>query len=245
MHRRHFLGAATGLVAGTAALASAGGSAGAAEDETGATARPGPGALPGPVDLALVMAIDGSASISGNTLAFQLRGHAGALRDPELVRAIRAGPAGAIAATVVVWSDPGRLTVLVPWTRIADPHDAVAAADAIDAAPRDVRAGATAIGSAVIQCLGLFAAVDGAPRRTIDLTSNGFANAGPEPEAGRAAAEAAGVTVNALTILNEFPWLEDYYRDRVISGPGAFARSVADFEGFEEALRAKLIAEIV
>lgn len=196
------------------------------------------------VDLALVMAIDGSASISGNTLEFQLRGHAGALRDPALVRAISGGARGAILGTVVVWSDPGRLDILVPWTRIADPYDAVAVADAIDAAPRDVRLGATAIGSAILSTTELLEPIQ-APRKTIDLTSNGFSNAGPGPEETRSVAEAAGVTVNALAILNEFAWLEDYYRQKVIAGPGAFVRSVADFDGFEDALRSKLIAEIV
>jgi hypothetical protein len=197
-----------------------------------------------PVDLALVMAIDGSASISGNTLEFQLRGHAGALRDPMLVDAITGGRHGAIRAAVAVWSDPGTFRVVVPWTRIAGPYEAVALADAIDAAPRQARRGATAIGSAVLAAVDLVAGVD-APRRTVDLTSNGFSNAGPAPEAARAAAEAAGVTVNALAILNEFSWLEDYYRANVIAGPGAFVTSVADFDGFEDALRAKLIAEIV
>jgi len=199
-----------------------------------------------PVDLELLLALDGSESISTNTLAFQLRGHAAAFREPSVVEAITRGPRGAIAVAAVAWSGPGRVDPLVPWARVHDPLSSVAFADAIDTAPRDVRLGSTAIGSAIVDSLPLFEGNGfDAPRRTIDLVSNGFSNSGLATDKARAAAEAAGVTVNALAILNEFPWLEDYFRAEVIAGLGAFTRSAADYDSFAEALRAKLIDEIV
>jgi len=201
---------------------------------------------PAAVDLELVLALDGSESISTNTLAFQLRGHAAAFREPSVVDAITRGGQGTIAVTLVAWSGPDGLRMLVPWTRIGDAASSVAFADAVEAAPRDVRAGSTAIGSAVMACLPLFQGNGYAGgRRTIDLVSNGFSNSGVPTTVARAAAEAQGVTVNALAILNEFAWLEDYFRTDVIAGVGAFTRSARNYDSFADALRAKLIEEIV
>ena len=52
------------------------------------------------------------------------------------------------------------------------------------------------------------------------------------------------MTVNGLAILTDEPDLESYYREEVISGPGAFTMAVATYEDFAEAMRRKLIREI-
>lgn len=198
------------------------------------------------VDVELVLAIDASASISTGTLAFQLQGHAAAFRDPLVAQAIAHGPHGAIAVTLVEFSGPSSLTVLVPWTVIASAEDAVAFAERIPAAPAGAQAGSTALGSAVLDALPLFEnnGIRG-DRRVIDLCSNGFSNSGIDTTVARAAAEAAGITVNALAILDEYDWLEEYYLESVIGGPFAFVRTADGPESFVQALRSKLIAEIV
>ncbi len=69
-------------------------------------------------------------------------------------------------------------------------------------------------------------------------------------------AVAKGVTINGLVILSDrpVPWnpehtnppggLENYYRDNVIGGPGAFVMVAENFESFGQAIIKKLIAEI-
>ncbi|WP_152613682.1 DUF1194 domain-containing protein, partial [Inquilinus limosus] len=107
-------------------------------------------------------------------------------------------------------------------------------------------AGSTAIGSAVLDALELFKGSGfDSPRQTIDIVSNGFSNAGIDPTLARDAAEAAHVTVNALVILDEYDWLEGYYRQQVIGGIGAFVRTAEGRDTFIQALIAKLVDEIV
>ena len=50
--------------------------------------------------------------------------------------------------------------------------------------------------------------------------------------------------VNGLAILNEEPYLDEYYRRTVIGGPGAFVMTAADYASFAEALRRKLLQEV-
>lgn len=193
--------------------------------------------------LELVMAVDGSASISGGALEFQLRGHAAAIRDPAVVEA---AARTVIAATLTVFSGPHSLRVLVPWTVIRGEAEAEAFAAAILAAPREELAGATALGSAIEEAGRLFEG-NGieAPRRVIDIVSNGFSNAGLDPAVARDRAVKRGVTVNALAILDEYPWLEEYYAESVIGGLGAFVHTAMDKDSFVDALKRKLVTEIV
>ncbi|MFD1626857.1 DUF1194 domain-containing protein [Azospirillum griseum] len=196
--------------------------------------------------VALVLALDGSASITQGDLEFQLQGHAAAFRDPSVAEALSTG--GALV-TLTVYSGPHTLKTLLPWTLLKTAEDAARFADRIDATPRGFQGDSTAIGGAVVDALALF---DQAPvrraapaRRVIDLVSNGFSNSGLDPQIARDRAAARGVTVNGLAILDEFSWLEDYFEENVIGGAGAFVRSAMDRDSFIEALRQKLILEMV
>ena len=66
---------------------------------------------PVPVDLALVLAVDTSGSVSEDRMALQTRGYADAFSTPGLLGAVREGRLGRIAATFVQWSDAGRQTL--------------------------------------------------------------------------------------------------------------------------------------
>ncbi len=196
-------------------------------------------------DASLVLAIDLSASVSTGTAAFQLRGHAVALRDPAVQAAIGAGLAGAIDLAVIGYGAPGPVATLMPWRRVATAAEVEAAAAAIEALPTGGPAAATAIGSALLGAAALFEAPEAqGARRVVDIVANGFSNAGPEPEIARDALSARGIVVNALVILDEYDWLEAYFRERVITGAGAFARPVAGPDGFGRALVSKLVQEI-
>jgi hypothetical protein len=220
----------------------------AAAQTSGSASEPTPPSTPAAqsVDLELVLLVDASASITTGALEFQIRGHAAAFRDEKVKAAIAAGPRGGIAVTLARFDGPHSLKVLLPWRRLATAADADAFAEAVLAAPAGGETGSTALGSAVLDALAL---LDGngfdGPRRSIDIVSNGFSNAGPNPAIARDAAEKAGVTVNALVILDDYDWLETYYRQSVIGGIGAFVITAQSRDSFVQALIAKLVEEIV
>ena len=195
-----------------------------------------------PVALELVLLVDGSASITVGDLEFQLRGHAAAFADPEVAEALAAR---GVAVTLAVFSGPKTLRVLVPWTVISSAEDSGAFADRILAAPRDARTDSTAIGSAIEEAAKLFGTGGvHSERQVIDLVANGFSNAGLDPAQARDRAAARGITINALAILDEFPWLEEYFAETVIGGANCFTKSAFDRDSFVEALRQKLVTEV-
>lgn len=196
------------------------------------------------VDLELVLAVDGSGSVSRAMFELELDGHAAAFRDPAVVEAIRAGQRGRIAVTLVQWSDPTTLEVVVPWTVIADTGSGEAFATAIDAAPRPDRSGSTAIGAALLRAAALFPSADPAPRRVIDVVGNGYNNVGLLPEIARDRVVGEGITINGLVILDDVPWLGTYFAEHVIGGSGAFVQSVDEWSGFVQAIADKLKREI-
>jgi Protein of unknown function (DUF1194) len=57
-------------------------------------------------------------------------------------------------------------------------------------------------------------------------------------------AVAKDVTINGVPILAVEPYLDQYYRDYVIGGPGAFMIVAKDFESFADAILKKMIIEI-
>lgn len=200
------------------------------------------------VDVALLLAIDASASMSSDLLEFQLAGHAVAFRHPAVARALASGTHGAIAVALAVWSNPNSLHVVVPWTVLSSAADAATFAATIEQAPRPAEGGSTAIGAAIADAVAEFTRLPSSgirpARLVLDLVSNGFSNAGIHPEEGRGQARAAGVTVNALALLDEYDWLEAYYSENVITGAAAFVTTAEDRDRFTEALLHKLVQEM-
>lgn len=192
--------------------------------------------------VALVLALDGSASITTGDLEFQLQGHAAAFRDPAVAEALASA---GTRVTLTAYSGPNSLRVLIPWTALDKPEDAGRFADRIDALPRGFQGDSTAIGSAILEAAKLFDHGGKAPRQVIDLVSNGFSNSGIDPADARDRVTKRGIIVNGLAILDEFPWLEEYFDESVIGGPGSFVKSAMDKDSFVAALRQKLILEMV
>ena len=170
--------------------------------------------------LALVLAVDVSASVTADSYLLQRDGIARAFENPRLVNAISALPGG-IEALVLEWSDPDRIAITVGWTRLAD------------------TTGATAFAAAVFDH-----APEPAARRIIDISGDGMANFGLPPAVARDRTVAAGISINGLAILTEEPWLEAYYRSNVIGGPGAFVLAARDFRSFADAMLRKLVQEV-
>ena len=194
-------------------------------------------------ELAIVMAIDVSTSVTADSYILQRDGIARAFKDPRLIDAISAAPGG-IEALVLEWSDPESIAVAVPWTHITDKRSAAAFAASVHAAARN-SGGLTAIGPALAAAAAQFERLpQPAVRRVIDISGDGIANLGAPPQAIRDRIVKAGITINGLAIVTEQPWLSEYYRHNVIGGPGAFVLAAQDFHSFAEAMLKKLVTEI-
>jgi len=203
-------------------------------------AKSAPGTCAG---LALVLAVDVSASVTPDSYVLQRNGIARAFENPRLVSTIVAVPGG-IEALVLEWSDPDRIAVTVRWTRLVDADSAAAFAGAVRATRRSSE-GLTAIGPALLAAAAAFdRSPEPAQRRVIDISGDGMANFGLPPKVARDRIVAAGIAINGLAILTEEPWLEGYYRSNVIGGPGAFVVVARDFGSFADAMLRKLVQEI-
>jgi hypothetical protein len=193
--------------------------------------------------LALVLAVDVSASVTADSYLLQRNGIARAFENPRLVSAISTVPGG-IEVLVLEWSDPDRIAVTVDWTRVAGGESAAVFVASIRATKRS-SGGLTAIGPALLAAAIAFDHMpEPAPRRIIDVSGDGMANFGLPPAEARDRILAAGITINGLAILTGEPWLEAYYRSNVIGGPGAFVVAARDFRSFADAILRKLVQEI-
>jgi hypothetical protein len=209
-----------------------------------------------PVDLLLVLAADVSRSVDQPKFLLQRDGYAAAIADPAVLDAIKSGPHGRIAICFVEWSGFGAQKLVIDWTVI----DGLAAArrfgDLLVEAPRSFSDRTSISGGIDFAAAQLERAPFQAARRTIDVSGDGTNNAGRDVQLARDAALAKGITINGLVILTtrQVPWniehtnppggLEQYYRDNVIGGAGAFVLVAEDFNSFGRAIVRKLIAEI-
>ena len=198
-----------------------------------------------PVDVALCLAMDVSASVDFDEFALMAGGTAAALRDPSVLAAATSGPRRAAALCLVLWSGVGAQDVALGWTRLDGPDSAAAIADAIENTPRLPPPGATALGEGMAAGLALLGAFPGEARRHVmDVSGDGRHNQGRAPGPVRDLGVAAGITINGLAILNEEPGLLAHYAAEVIGGPGSFAMACADYVDFAEAILRKLRREL-
>ncbi len=196
------------------------------------------------VDVALVLAVDSSGSISEERLTMQIQGYQDALRNPAFLDAVRGGRHGQIALTYVTWTDARRQDQVVPWRVIRDQASVEAFTKAVHDALRPLP-GWTSISGAIDFCAGLLLSSGFiAARRVIDISGDGSNNDGRPVTDARDAAVAAGVTINGLPIIEVEPGLEAYYRENVIGGPDCFLIVARDTGSFAEAILRKLLVEV-
>jgi len=197
------------------------------------------------VDTALVLALDVSLSVDEQEYELQRDGIAAAFEDPAVIAAVAGGKNHSIDVLVLEWSDPEIQVVTVDWTRVSDAASANAFARKVRSTKRSSH-GLTAIGNGLIAASAAFERLpDEAARRVVDVSGDGMANIGVPSTEARDALLAKGVTINGLVMLNEEPWVDGYYGENVIGGPGAFLMQVADYREFAAAIREKLLSEIV
>jgi hypothetical protein len=208
------------------------------------------------VDLLLVLAADVSRSIDSAKFQLQREGYAAAVSDPRVLDAVRSGRTGRIGLTFVEWSGVGAQHVVIDWMTIGDTASAKDFGDRLLEAPRSF-ADRTSISGAIEFAMAQLAqAPFQSTRKTIDISGDGTNNAGRDVAALRDDAVGKGITINGLVILSENPlaWnpdhtnppggLDNYYRNNVIGGPGAFVKVAQNFNSFGQAIIAKMIAEV-
>jgi len=226
--------------------------AGAAAATLGTAARFAPARAEEPVDVLLVLAVDVSRSVDEDEARLQREGYRNAVSDPLVVEAIRGGMIGAIGIAYVEWAGAEYQRLVLPWTRIGTPADAFSWASRLDEAPRASLSWTSISGALDYSHRVLADAPFEGTRRVIDVSGDGVNNSGGPVEAARDKLLAEGVTINGLPIMNDRPTfgrlppvpLDEYFRESVVGGPGAFVIPAEDFQAFGQAVKRKLIREI-
>ena len=202
-------------------------------------------ANPSEVDVDLVLAIDASGSVEDDRFELQKRGFARAFRDPKVLQAIHAGDRQSIAVMMFQWTGPPLQENVVPWLVISDAISADRVASIIEATPRRLMGGGTSISGAIDYAVRQIHTTPYPARmQVIDISGDGSNNLGRPVEQARNEAVREGIRINGLPILAVEPDLEQYFRQNVIGGPGAFVIPAKDYSQFAEAILRKLITEI-
>jgi hypothetical protein len=197
------------------------------------------------VDLHLVLAVDASRSVDSTRFELQRRGYVAAFRSPQVLQAIRGGENRSIAVAMVQWTGPMLQAQIVPWTQVKDEASANSVASIIETTPRRLFAGGTSISGAIDYAMRWFPQSPfRSERRVIDISGDGSNNGGRSVTRARDDAVAADVNINGLPILAWEPDLDQYYKENVIGGPGAFMIVAKDFNAFSDAILKKMITEI-
>jgi uncharacterized protein DUF1194 len=222
----------------------------------GVAARPAAAA-----DLALVLLTDVSSSMDETEYAMVKDGYRAAFADPEVAAAILAN-GGGVTVTYVEFSDASNIRVVKAWDLLTDAASARAFGEAVAAAPRS-SSGNTALAASLRQATALLQQPDfEGVRRVIDVASDHPYDGG-RSAAVRDRAVEAGITINALPIIEKFQYgsfdgqtntaaiewsasdMAAFYRSNVIGGPGSFVIEVHDYSAFGEALKRKLLRELI
>ncbi|MGO4916226.1 DUF1194 domain-containing protein [Pseudogemmobacter sp. W21_MBD1_M6] len=204
---------------------------------------------------ALALGLDVSGSVDATEYRLQLDGLAAALNDPSVTEALFTAPEVPVLLSVFEWSGTTDQRLLVDWTAI----DSVAALSRVTARLRSTRRAAmapvTALGSAALYGATLLQGQPTCWKRTLDLSGDGKANAGPRPRDVKGAAVLSGTTVNALVIgadnrtatdqgQGTIAELSAYFTAEVIQGPDAFIITALGFQDFQAAMTRKLRKEL-
>jgi hypothetical protein len=205
------------------------------------------------VDAELVIAVDVSRSMTPNELEIQRRGYAEALVSDDVLDAIARGYFGRVAITYVEWAGEQLQQVVIDWMLVRGRSDAETFAARLSA-HFDNSMRRTSISGALDFAAARF---DGngfaSTRQVIDISGDGPNNQGRPVENARDDALARGITINGLPLMTRDglggQWhlddLDEYYRHCVIGGPAAFVIPVLEWSHFPQAVRRKLVLDLV
>lgn len=203
------------------------------------------------VDVALVLAIDTSNSVSAEELDLQLTGTAEAISDPDVVAAMLSGPQKSGAVNYVIWGDSAKPSITGKWHIIRSEADAILFAANLSRVDRRI-GGRTGVAQALLTSLSTFRnAPFNARRMIIDISGDGRESprmpkqrSAPLLDDVRALARSQGVTVNGLAVVGDDKELRHWYLRNVTAGAGSFVMEARDFEDFRRVMRHKLIREL-
>ena len=206
--------------------------------------------------LALVLALDVSGSVDGDEYRLQLDGIAAALEDRAVRDAILALPSAHVNLFVFEWSAGRYQRDIVGWTELASEPDIDRVAESLRAWRRGPAPEATGIGAAMRAAAERLRQKPECWKWVTDLSGDGKNNDWPSIRDVKASGELAGITVNALVIgvstpriaddrLVEITELTSYFRTQVLHGPGAFLEVALGYEDYSNAMKRKLLKEVM
>jgi len=202
-------------------------------------------------ELALVLAMDASSSVDDREYQLQLKGMASALLDIEVQEAIES--LGGIYLAAFEWNGQSNQKMLFNWRFVQSRQDLFEVTNLLVGHERNTKKSPTALGAA----LGFgYRLHQRAPaectRHVIDVSGDGVSNDGIKPREIYALYDFSRITVNGLVIKDIYTNPESFYRDpeayyraNVMRGAGAFLVLAHGFDDFEEAMKRKLLKEIV
>lgn len=213
------------------------------------------------VDLALVLLNDVSQSMDDSEYAMVKDGYRAAFSDPEVIAALL-GNSGGVAVAYVEFSGRNEVHLVRGWDILTDAGSARAFGETVALTPR-TSAGDTALAAGIAGAARLLMDSDyGGARQVIDVASDHPSDGGRAANV-RDAAVANGITINALPIIDSLPigtfdgrmtystqeWgaggIAGFYRRDVIGGAGSFVIEAQDYSVFGQALKRKLLLELI
>ena len=205
--------------------------------------HPGNSRAQTPVSIELVLAVDTSLSVSNYEFQLQMKGIADALRTDEIMELISIQDG--VAITVIQWAGWSIENDQIAWRLLDTPDSIKAYADEVEKMEREQVGYFTAIGSAIESSLLALESNSYVGKfQKIDISGDGISNAGPDPFSSRRKANQRGVIINGLAILTDTKDLDEYFRQDVITGQGAFVIEAVDYFDFARAIRLKLSREL-
>jgi len=200
------------------------------------------------VDTALVLAVDGSGSITDEEYEFQKAAIVSAFHNAAVLSAIRS--AGSVAVAAVFWGDGELSSQQIGWFIMDGIKPSEQFALEIERHQRTAW-GNTDIGGGLWVALDLLSDPQlCARRRIVDISGDGRETIAPKRRKSmslnqaRGRAEEMGVTINGLVISDEEADLADYYDKSVIMGSNRFVVDIKNIQDFAKAIRLKLIREL-
>ena len=199
------------------------------------------------VDAALILTVDVSSSVDEKRYQLQMEGIAAALEDEGVINTVLGGANGAILISMVTWADKAKLSI--PWTMVTNAQQAKALANTVRTLPQQ---------EGEFTCMGRMARYIAdkvvarmpakAEKIVVDVSGDGpdNCNTGQLLENSRSDLFGIGVTINGLPILEgkDAETIEEWYKEHVIGGPGAFIVAAKGYEDFARAFRQKFVVEV-
>ena len=196
-----------------------------------------------PVSIELVLAVDISRSVDDVEYDLQMTGLANAFRHPVIIDLI--GQQNGVAVTLFQWDEAADKQHMILWHLLSGPATVLSFAAKVAALKRHPVRKFTGISKAIEFGVRLITDNAFAGRLLkIDISGDGRDHIGSLPSASQQQARSLGIVINGLPILIDTYNLDSYYRDKVISGPGAFLEIANDYNDFARAFLRKLRREI-